>query len=201
MAALKAYRSKLDEAEEQFIRACMAVEDSGIWHNRVPAKDITFGVFLERVDVCKAVYYDRRAAAIRSKDVHVQKSLSGAGLIAATLVNEVKDPTDRAKAAENVCVAALDAGGIRLPKTTAKYNIGLAIKGSKSRVPKTPLLEAEISRLQAELESARAEVRWLRKENTDLRERLSAHEDMARENMRPKGRSGKKESNRSQARV
>ena len=194
ISALKLARSRIDLSELRFIRDAMALEDSGLWLECRTSADVTFGHFLNRMQVCSAERYDRRVKALRSRDI--VECIATIGIDAAAYVAEVTDDDARARTMECMLEAAKNRGG-PVPDRTAR-NIRDATGGGKLRVSKDVLAVAKIQELERMLAAKNREIARLEKEMQALRERLGEAEVCEAENQHVTGKRMKAKSDRSQ---
>ncbi len=174
--ALRQLAVEAERAEEEFIRACMAMEESGLWRDGAPARDVTFSQFLHRVVGIAPSRYERGARALR--DPELSSLASRWGMSAVGAIAEVQTPDGRSKAMDSVR-ATWEKEQRPLPSRTAKSIVAEAV-GGKVRVSREDARRAEIVQLERELSSAKRRIAELESENESLRESLGGASEDAR---------------------
>ena len=200
-SGLAALARDTDAAEIRFVEACIELEDSDLWQT-CKVRDATFGIFLEKIGVHAAEYYERRARALR--DAQLNALARDVGLSAAAVAAEIAAGPERDGCVQGIRAASADKiakgqGGIVSERTARRERQRVA--PSRVRISKEDQQAARIEELQAELRTMTRRALAAEREAAELRERLSAAENQAAENSRdPKGGKAVK-SHRSQPRA
>lgn len=166
---LRELRDQSDHAEEAFVRACMAVEDSPLWKGSESVKQVTFGHWLQKgAHVCSAERYDRGAAALRTPEI--AKVVPTVGLAAGRILVECPQE-HRQKVSDSLVAYTKDHGGGMVPERTAE-GIRNNLVGGKERESQTANVHARIVQLAEENKALKAKVRSLETEIRHLKKRL-----------------------------
>lgn len=155
-------------AEERFIRACMAFEDSELWREGAPARDAVFSQFLRRVVEIDPSRYERGALALRDPDLSRLAPVWGMSAVGA--IAEVQGNKARMQAMASM-QATFENQKRPLSERTARSVVRESV-GGKIRVSRDAVRREQIAEVERELSAARRRIRQLEVEVKTLRERL-----------------------------